>query len=185
VETSGHNFLDAVKRLFGGETDTSERGGAVIKMRGNLSSAAPIVERYGGQIADGAAQESDGGRMTLHEEQLDVQKHEAKQGEVRLTKQVVTDQKEIDVPVNREEVILSRHKIDEPDDDATIGEGEDIRIPVMRDEVDVDKRTVATEEVGVEKRDVQSTEHVSAAVQKERARLETDGRVGTTLDDER
>jgi uncharacterized protein (TIGR02271 family) len=53
----------------------------------------------------------------------------------------------------------------------------------MRDEVSVDKRTVVTDEIGLEKRQTQDTETVGGTVRKERARLETDGNLGSQLDD--
>ncbi len=190
LESSGETFLQTVKRLFGAGNGSagSENSGCVLYVQGaDPDVVLPVIDRFGGKTDTGtdSENESESGTMTLHEERLDVQKHEAKQGEVRLGKQVVSSQEELDIPVNREEIVLTRHRVDREDDDASIGQGEEIRIPVMRDEVSVDKHTVATEEVGVEKRDVQSTEHVSATVKKERARLETDGRVGTTLNDER
>ncbi len=183
LQTSeGAGFLDGIKRFFSGSDDRgSYERGVILTVRSERDSALPIIERYGGRIAE--SREAESGTMKLHEERLDVHKEAEKQGEVRLTKEVVTSQKEFDVPVNREEIVLNRRRVDEPDEDAKIGEGEEVRIPVMREEVSVEKHPVITEEVAVEKRDVQTTEHVSASVQKERARLETDGRVGTSFND--
>lgn len=196
-EPGGSGFLDGVKRFFSGEQlDAPEEGGAILVVRdAQQDIVAPVIESNGGRMesagmngayrdeTDDIDDDSDGGTMQLHEERLNVTKHPEKQGEVRLKKEVVTTQQDVDVPVKREEVVLTRHRIDEPDDSAEIGEGEEIRIPVLRDEVSVEKERITTEEVGVEKRDVESTQHVSASLQKERARLETDGQVGTTLDD--
>jgi uncharacterized protein (TIGR02271 family) len=189
--SGGAGFLEQMKRFFTGEqVDSSENRGAILTVLAQREAARPIIERYGGRIgtssdyrSNGYQSDDESGTMKLHEERLNIQKQPEKQGEVRLTKDVVTSQEEVDVPVMREEVVLNRRRVDEPDDDAQIGENEEIRIPVMREDVSVEKRPVVTEEVGVEKRGVQRTEHVSATVQKERARLETEGRVGTTLND--
>jgi uncharacterized protein (TIGR02271 family) len=54
----------------------------------------------------------------------------------------------------------------------------------MREEVSVDKRTVVTDEIGLEKRQIHETETVGGTVRKERAHLETDGNVvAESLDD--
>lgn len=203
-EPSSAGFLEGVKRFFSGEeAQESYERGAILTVRGEQDSVLPIIERYGGRVgtgngngvngdgmtrsrassATGAQSAEEGGTMKLHEERLNVQKEEAKQGEVRLSKEVVTERQEFDVPVKREEVVLNRRRVEQPDDGAQISDGEEIRIPVMREDVSVEKRPVVTEEVGVEKREFERNQHVSATVQKERARLETDGRVGTTLKD--
>ncbi len=181
--SEGGGFLDGVKRFFSGEElDGSNGDGALLVVqRADRETLEPVLARYGGRMG---ATETNGGTMKLHEERLNVTKHAEKEGEVRLTKDVETRQEEIDVPVKREEVLLTRRRVDEPEDRAELGEGEEVRIPVLRDEVQVEKEVVTTEEVGVEKRPVEETQHVSASLRKERARLETDGHVGATLNDE-
>jgi uncharacterized protein (TIGR02271 family) len=115
-------------------------------------------------------------RLQLQEEQLDVEKERVQAGEVRLGKEVVTDQRNIEVPVTREEVVIERHAAagDEPAEGA-IGEGEEVRIPLMEEEVRVEKTPVVREEVSVRKRPVQDTERVSETVRREEARIESQG----------
>ncbi|MFL5515181.1 MAG: YsnF/AvaK domain-containing protein, partial [Gemmatimonadales bacterium] len=59
--------------------------------------------------------------------------------------------------------------------DAAIGEDEEIRIPLMEEEVRVEKTPVVREEVSVRKRQVQDTERVSETVRREEARIESEG----------
>jgi uncharacterized protein (TIGR02271 family) len=115
-------------------------------------------------------------RLQLREEQLDVEKERVQAGEVRLGKEVVTDQRNIEVPVTREEVVIERHVAagDEPAEGA-IGEGEEVRLPLMEEEVRVEKTPVVREEVSVRKRQVQDTERVSETVRREEARIESQG----------
>jgi len=56
-------------------------------------------------------------------------------------------------------------------------EGEEIRIPVREDQVNVTKEAVVTEEVKVGKRVVQDTEKVSGDVRKEEVKVEQKGDV--------
>jgi uncharacterized protein (TIGR02271 family) len=117
-------------------------------------------------------------RLQLREEQLEVEKERVQAGEVWLRKEVVTEQRNVEVPVTREEVVIERHAAagDEAAEGA-IGEGEEVRIPLMEEEVRVEKTPVVREEVSVSKREVQDTERVSETVRREEARIESQGDV--------
>jgi uncharacterized protein (TIGR02271 family) len=118
-------------------------------------------------------------RLELREEQLDVDKRQVEAGEVRVRKEVVTEQRNIEVPVTREEVVIERNAVSgRAASDATIGDEEEIRIPLMEEEVDVTKRAVVREEISVGKRPVQETKNVSETVRREEARIESEGDVG-------
>ena len=54
-------------------------------------------------------------------------------------------------------------------------EGDEIRIPVMEEEVHVEKTPVVREEVNLKKRQVQSTQQVSDTVRREEAHIEQTG----------
>jgi uncharacterized protein (TIGR02271 family) len=115
-------------------------------------------------------------RLRLMEEQLEVEKKRVQVGEVLLRKEVVTEQRNVEVPVTREEVVIERHAAtgEEPAEDA-IGEGEEVRIPLMEEEVRVEKTPIVREEVSIRKRQVQDTERVSETVRREEARIEGRG----------
>ena len=51
---------------------------------------------------------------------------------------------------------------------------EEIRVPLSEERVDVQKRTVVTEEVEIGKRKVEGTEHVSDTVRHEELRVDDD-----------
>ena len=126
-------------------------------------------------LAAGDARE-ESQRFELREEQLDVKKERVEAGEVRLRKEVVTEQRTIDVPVTREEVVIERHDASgRPAAGAAIGDEEDIRIPLMEEEVRVEKTPVVREEITARKRQVQDTERVSETVRHEEARIESQG----------
>ena len=115
-------------------------------------------------------------RLQLREEQLDVEKERVQVGEVRLRKEVVTEQRNVEVPVTREEVVIERHAAaGEEAAEGAIGEGEEVRIPLMEEEVRVEKTPIVREEVSVRKREVQDTERVSETVRREEARIESQG----------
>jgi uncharacterized protein (TIGR02271 family) len=115
-------------------------------------------------------------RLQLREEQLDIEKDRVQAGEVRLRKEVVTEQRDIEVPVTREEVVIERHAAEgEKRPGGAIGEDEEVRIPLMEEEVRVEKTPVVREEVSVRKRQVQDTQAVSETVRREEAQIDREG----------
>ena len=103
-------------------------------------------------------------------------------GEVRIGKQVHTETRHIDVPVQREEVVIERTPVHgrAAADGISAGEiraGEEIHIPVREEQVAVYKDTVVTEEVGIGKRVVRDTERVSGDVRKEETKVDQKGDV--------
>jgi uncharacterized protein (TIGR02271 family) len=116
-------------------------------------------------------------RVEVREEEVNVRKQPVKKGEVRVRKDVVTERRAIDVPVEREEVVVERRPVRGRSASGGIRDNEEVRIPVEEEEVFVEKRPVVREEIAVGKRRVQDTRHVEADVRKERARVEQEGKV--------
>jgi len=114
--------------------------------------------------------------LRLREERLNVSKERVQAGEVGLHKEVVSEQKTINVPVTHEEVIIERHAVtDGRVDNTPIGEGEVIRVPVSEEQVNVTKNTVVTGEVAIGKRAVEETQQVTDTVRREEARIDQQG----------
>jgi uncharacterized protein (TIGR02271 family) len=119
---------------------------------------------------------SDTERVELREEELRAEKERVQAGEVRLRKEVVSEERTIEVPVTREEVVIERRPAAEGRRaSGDIDEGEEIRIPLMEEEVRVEKTPVVREEVTLKKREVKGTEQVSDTVRREEARVEQTG----------
>jgi len=118
---------------------------------------------------------SEGGTVRAVEEELHARKTPV-QSEVKVTKEVHTEHKTIDVPVTREEVVIERHAPTggRTASAADIGEHQQIRIPVTEEQVTVEKTPVVKEEVTVQKRKVQGTERVSGTVRSEEIKVEAD-----------
>ena len=125
--------------------------------------------------AKGAIQDEFNRRMKLREERLNVNKQRVSAGEVGVHKEVVTERKTIEVPVEREEVVITRHATSQPGRDAGPIRDEEIRVPVSEERVNVSKDTVVTGEVDVSKRKVTETRTVSDDVKKEELRVDKTG----------
>lgn len=122
-------------------------------------------------------------KLRLREEQLNVSKDKVQSGEVSVHKEVVEEQKTINVPVTHEEVVIERRSVSDGRTTAEpIGEDETIRIPVSEERVEVNKNTVVTGEVEISKRQVQDTEQVQDTVRREEAVVDKSGRAKITGD---
>lgn len=114
--------------------------------------------------------------LRLREERLNVSKERVQSGEVELHKEVISEQKTVNVPVTHEEVVIERTAVtDGRVDNTPIGEGETIRVPVSEEQVNVSKNTVVTGEVAIGKRAVEDTQQVTDTVRREEARVDQQG----------
>jgi len=118
------------------------------------------------RIREGKDQE----RLELREEELRAEKQRVQAGEVRLRKEVVEEEKTLEIPVTHEEVVVEKHSVGgRRPADGQIGDDDEIRIRLMEEEVQVEKTPVVREEVNLKKRQVQDTERVSETVRREEA----------------
>jgi uncharacterized protein (TIGR02271 family) len=116
--------------------------------------------------------------MTRSEEELRVAKQREATGTVRLRKYVVTEQQQMTVPVQREEVRVEREPITQANvDEATrgpdISEAEH-EVTTYEERPVVSKETVPKERVRLEKDTVTDTETVEGEVRKEQIEVEGD-----------
>jgi len=111
--------------------------------------------------------------VPVHEEELVATKRQQELGEVRIEKDVVSEQRIVEVPVTEERVRVERHAVDRSvgADERAFEEGV-IEVPVMGEAVDLQKRVRVSEEVEVGKEAVQRTEQVTGTVRREEVRVE-------------
>jgi len=167
-------------------------GGAIVTVTGDrISEARTILQRDGADLRDSGF-ESDSSarsmrasgvsgiqgerRIQLRGEMLRTHKERVERGEVRLRKDVVTENQNVQVPVTREELVIERT----PGSGQVAGEvgrDEEIRVPLSEERVRVEKQPVVNEEVRVGKRQVQSNKEVSDKVRHEELRVEKKGDV--------
>ena len=133
--------------------------------------------------ATGATSGRDSMRVRRYAEDLRAEKRAVQAGEVEVRKDVVEEQQTIDVPVTREEVQVRRFAVDRPASEAEIVDtGDTIRIPVVAEQVEVDKDVRVAEEVEISKRAVTDTQRVSDTVREERIDIDREGDVAVTGD---
>ncbi len=110
-------------------------------------------------------------RVQRAEEELVAGTREREAGAVRVRKRVVTERRREEIPTRREEVHVDRVPVEEVAAEAEIGEQE-VVIPVTEEEVVVEKRPVAKEEVRIRKEIVEDTETVEEGVRREEVEVD-------------
>ncbi|MCT1987536.1 PRC and DUF2382 domain-containing protein [Dermacoccus abyssi] len=141
-------------------------------------------DRDGHTVDDKArdiADNGDGEGVVRHEERVNVGTERRESGKARLRKYVVTDQQQVDVPVSREEVNVTREPMNERASNVTLGEQTEA-VTLHEERPVVDKETVAVERVGLDVDEVRDTERVQTEVAHEEVEVDTDGTRGRTGD---
>ncbi len=168
-------------------------GGALVTVKadGRAAEAIEILQRHGADLASqtvegnaapatlGAAPSLDADQtIQLRAERLELDKMRVASGTVRVRKDVITQQHDVDVPVSHEELVIERHAVVDGAIGGTIGDEKTISVPLSREEIVVSKQTYVTEEIDIGKRAVTDTQHVSETVRHEE--LVVDAPVPTT-----
>jgi len=119
-------------------------------------------------------QDSDTIRVREYEEDLTAVKREVDRGAVRIEKDVITEERTMEVPVTEERVRVSRVGVDPNatyDASDAFQEGV-IEVPLTGQEVDVERTAHVAGEVVIEKEAVQRTERVGGTVRREEVRVD-------------
>ncbi len=115
-------------------------------------------------------------RVPVHEEELTAVRREREVGEVQVSKDVVAEERVLEVPVTEERVRVQRVAVDrEVGADETAFQEGTIEVPIRGEEVELQKRTRVAEEVEIAKEAVQRTEQVAGTVRREEVRVDETG----------
>lgn len=183
-------------RYFEHRFSTAERGVLVtVTAPGRESEAADILEQQGGDLGTAAASYDYSAapaaaatgqqNIQLLGEILRIHKDRVSRGEVRIRKEIITEQQTVQVPVTHEELVIERVPVSGQTSVAgTIGESQEIRIPLSQEIASADKQTVVNEEISVGKRAVEEVQQVGGSVRHEELRVndETTGATGGGTD---
>ena len=122
-------------------------------------------------------------RIPVMEEELTATVRSQEAGAVRIEKDVVSEERTLEVPITEERVRVERRIVDRPVSaaDAAAFEETVIDVPLRTETVDVQKQARVAEEVVLSKEAVQRTEQVSGTVRREEVFVDEDA---TIIDDE-
>jgi uncharacterized protein (TIGR02271 family) len=151
--------------------DAEERVGSGTVYTG---AAEPTEVRSAERAPDMSVHEEDDVRVRRSEEEIRVETREREAGEMRVRKRVRTERERLTVPKKRVEVSVDRVPVEGADEAATapqIGE-EEIVVPVVEEEIVVEKRPVVKEEIHIRKRVVEEVEVVEEDVRREEVEID-------------
>ncbi len=164
-----------LEKLFNGD-DRNENDAA---MRDRDPSLMDRETRIRERMSAQGIGEEEATRLVLKEEELAVGKRAVEAGEVGVTKRVETDHVRENVTLRHDEVEVERRPITDGyvagGVAETIGDTEEIRIPLHAEEAVVEKRVVPKEELVVRKRSVAENETVEADLRREHAEVHREG----------
>ena len=177
-------------KYFGSRFGSSESGAIVtVTAPGREQEARTILLNAGADLGDNAAEYDYSSTKTaegaqniqLLGEVLRVHKDRVNTGEVRFRKEVITDMQTIQVPVTREELVIERHAVNSNTAvSGTIGDSDEIRIPLNEERASLDKSTVVREEVSVGKRAVENVQDLTGETRREELVVEDETKPVTT-----
>jgi uncharacterized protein (TIGR02271 family) len=155
--------------------DLEERAGSGALYTG---AAEPTEARSAEAAPDMSGHEEDDVRVRRSEEEIRVETREREAGAIRVRKRVHTERESLTVPKKRVEVTVERVPVEgtasEGDETASapqIGD-EEIVVPVVEEEIVVEKRPVVKEEIRIRKDVVEEVEVVEEDVRREEVEID-------------
>jgi uncharacterized protein (TIGR02271 family) len=126
-------------------------------------------------------------RIPVMEEELTATVREQEAGAVRIEKDVIEEERTLDVPVTEERLRVERRVVDRPVTaaDADAFEETVIEVPLRSETVDVQKQARVAEEVVVSKEAEQRTERVAGTVRREEVIVDEDAIADASFTDDR
>jgi uncharacterized protein (TIGR02271 family) len=143
-----------------------------------IAPAEPVETGNVEAVSGVAGREDDEVTVQRSEEELLVGRREREAGAMRVRKRVRTETEHLEVPKKRVEVTVERVPVDEdqPGEEGITAtphiEEEEIVVPVVEEEIVVEKRPVVKEEIRIRKRVVEDVEVVEEDVRKEEVEID-------------
>ena len=170
VTTAGadtRGIMEKTADAITGDNVDDKTGGRVM----GTSTGMTTGMTGAGAMNTGALDTEGTRKIDLVAEELHVDKTMQKAGEVEIHKEIIEEQVNVPVTLQREEVVVTRHAVDRdlaPGESATdLDDGEVIRVPVMEEHANVTKTAHVVEEVEIDKRTVTENQTVTGTVRHE------------------
>ncbi|WP_291579249.1 YsnF/AvaK domain-containing protein [Clostridium sp. UBA6640] len=143
---------------------------------GNLMVQSKIYKNDTERISKNIPHSSDDDmKMQLCEEQMKISKDKIQTGEVSIHKEVLTEEKNITVPIKREELVIEKTVSDPQFHNKSDVHTETIRIPISEERIDIHKEPVALEDVSVSNHQYKEVKHITETLKKEIPHISING----------
>jgi len=186
ASTSGSDvFLAVTKDAVlnqGWDTEPTDLDGAAVATMTDNEALDTVAT---GRRTEVAAAEGEELRIPVIEEELTATVRPVEAGAVRIEKDVVTEDRVLEVPVMEERLRIERRVVDRAatDADAALFEETLLDVPLQTETVDVQKEARVKEEIVISKDAVQRTERVAGTVRREEVRIDETGADASLIDD--
>jgi uncharacterized protein (TIGR02271 family) len=111
--------------------------------------------------------------LQLHKEELQISKKWVNTADVKIYKNTYKEEKQITVPITREELVIEKKKANPQG--LFDGEIETIRIPLSEERIEITKHPVTLEDVEIYKNQFEEIQHINETVKEEKLHIQTIG----------
>jgi uncharacterized protein (TIGR02271 family) len=164
----------SVSGFNGAEVLLNETAYKIMSSSYRVDNAGVYEAKPSNIIPEGHQQDKEETTVPPMEERLNVSK-KTSTTQYTITKEPVTEKKTLEVPVTHEELVVEKRppKDSSPSSSAQgpVKSKTEIKVPLMREEVEVTKEPIVKEEVVVKKKSIAETRTVSDTVTSERINI--------------
>jgi uncharacterized protein (TIGR02271 family) len=118
-------------------------------------------------------EQHDSQTLQLHKEELQISKKWVDTADVKIYKNTYKEEKQITVPITREELVIEKKKANPQG--TFDGEIETIQIPLSEECIEITKHPVILEDVEIYKNQLEEIVHVNETVKEEKLHIHTNG----------
>ncbi len=163
----------SVSGFNGAEVLLNETAYKIMSSSYRVDNAGVYEAKPSNIITEGHQQDKEETTVPLIEERLNVSK-KTSTTQYTITKEPITEKKTLEVPVTHEELIVEKRPPKESSSSSAQGpvsSKTEIKVPLMREEVEVTKEPFVKEEVVVKKKSIAETRTISDTVTSERINI--------------
>jgi uncharacterized protein (TIGR02271 family) len=148
--------------------------GVLLLIYNTHESAAPVQELKQDHIkVDQHNQAKDKVIIPLREEQLKIYKEWVKTADISVSKETITEEKKITVPVLHEYLVIRKKDLTSKAFDGEDTTNDTIRIHISEERFDISKHKITLEDVKISKREFQDIKHIEVTLKKEKLHMDT------------
>lgn len=111
--------------------------------------------------------------LQIKEEQLDIAKKWIQTGDVKIHKEIFSEEKNFTIPIQREELVIEKNFI--ASDISKNKEPEILRIPLTEEQVEFSKHKVILENISIYNQQIKDIEHIEETLKKEKPKIKISG----------
>lgn len=111
----------------------------------------------------------------IKEEQLDIAKKWIQTGDVKIHKEIFSEEKNFTIPIQREELVIEKKSMASDTSTDEDSETQIIRIPLSEEQVEFSKHKVILEDISIYKQQIKDVQHIEETLKKEKPKIQISG----------